>query len=323
MSSVVQVPSPLLVAPVDTPVRGIAYLVGGVAVFSLQDVVIKSLSGSAYPVLELVFFRSLLAILILALVGWHFEGRRAFVTRRPGLHLLRSAFGCVSYTSYYMAMATLPLADAVALFFAAPLFLTALSVPVLGERVGPHRWAAVVIGFFGVLVMLRPGATAFEPAALLSLLAALAYAAMQMVTRRLSANDSSICMSLSTNICYLGLAAITGLLTMGGTPDPEMHASLMFLVRPWSTPGAHDLGLMMLIGVIAAGGFVCLTRAYMMAPTSTVAPFEYTMMLWAIVWGLLFFGEMPDPVVLLGVLLTASAGLYVLHRERLAAAAAG
>ena len=315
-------PVPLVAAPVsmpvDTPLLGIAFLVGGVAVFSLQDVVIKSLTGSAYPVLETVFFRSVLAIVLLAAVGWRLEGRRAFATRRPWLHLLRGLLGCLSYTAYYMAFAVLPLAEAVALFFAAPLFLTALSVLVHGEQVGARRWSAVAVGFVGVLVMLRPGTAVFEPAALLSVLAALAYAAMQMVTRRLAASDSGICMSISINFSYLLVAVASGLLVGESLPAADLHASIEFLVRPWVMPGLRDFVLMTSLGFIAAAGFFCLTRAYSVAPASTVAPFEYSMMLWALLWGFVFFGEVPGAVVLLGVLLTAGSGLYVLHRERVA-----
>lgn len=262
-----------------------------------------------------MFFRSVLAIMLLAAIGWRVEGRRAFTTRRPGLHMLRGLLGVVSYTSYYMAFAVLPLAEAVALFFAAPLFLTALSVLVLGEQVGARRWSAVAVGFLGVLVILRPGAAVFEPAALLSVLAALAYAAMQMVTRRLAANDSGICMSVSINVCYLLIAVASGLIVGGSVPPADLHPSLVFLVRPWVMPGMTDFLLMSSLGFIAAAGFFCLTRAYSVAPASVVAPFEYSMMLWALLWGLLFFGEIPQGVVLVGVALTAGAGLYVLHRE--------
>jgi len=296
----------------DAPVRGIVYLVAGISVFSFQDVLIRALSG-AYAVHEIVFVRSLVALPLLVLVLWLGEGLAALRTRRPLLHLVRGAFLLAAYTLYYMAIAAMPLADAVALFFSAPLLITLIAIPALGERVGPRRWLGVAVGFAGVLVMLRPGASALDPAAGFALGAALAYAAGAIVTRRLGASDGGAAMAFSTTLLYLVVTPVLALV-VAGTGDGG-DASLAFLTRPWRLPTTADLGLMAACGAIAAFGFLFLSQAYRAAPASTVAPFEYVGLPWAVLWGYAVWGELPGPATLVGVALVVGAGLYVLRRE--------
>ncbi len=307
--------SAIAVARPDTPFKAIGCLVGGIGLFSIQDVVVKSLSG-AYPVHELVFVRAVVALLpLMLLVHWQ-GGIAALHTKRPWFHALRGSCAFLAYTGYYLALAAMPLAEAVALFFSAPLFVTALAVPFLGESVGPRRWLAVCLGFVGVLIMMQPGAAVFEPAALLALLAALAYAASIIMTRRLGVSDSGVAMAFYGQLAYLPLAAVIGLTLGGGLAVESQHPSVQFLARAWVWPTWPDLALMSLCGLIAGFGFYLLSQAYRLAPANVVTPFEYTAVPIAMVFGFVVWGEVPGPASLAGIALVVGSGLYVLRRER-------
>ena len=313
-STLVMNPSSAPAARLDAPLRGIAFILVGASVFPVQDVVIKGLSGD-YPVLEIVFVRSLVG---LGLVGWLVSRERdspGFSIQRPWLHAGRGLLGLVSFTTYYMAIAALPLATVTAVAFAAPLFVTALSALVLGEPVGGRRWGALLIGLVGVLVVLRPGATAFEPAALFAVLSALCYAASQTITRDLGRTHSGATIVLTATFVAAVVAGASGLIAGGGGRGAGLHPSLAFLVRGWALPRWGALGRMMLCGLIAGVGIYCLTQAYRLAPASTVAPFEYVAIGWAVLWGFVFWGDVPGPSTVIGVATTVGASVYVLHHQ--------
>jgi drug/metabolite transporter (DMT)-like permease len=296
------------------PLRGILFVVAGVSVFSLQDAVVKMLSAQ-YPLLEIGFVRCLVTVGPMATVAWWERGRAGLWTRRPWLHALRGSFAVLSFTSYYLALAALPLAEVVALYFAAPLFLTALSRVILGEAVGGRRWGALVIGFLGVLVVLRPGTAVFEPAALLAVLAALSYGGSQTITRELGRTDGAATIALASTLIYLLVSMTGGLLGGRHVARASLHPSLAFLVRAWSWPGRRDLLLMMLCGLISGVGAYCLAQAYRAAPASTVAPFEYVMIVWAVLWGYVFWGNVPGLTTLVGMVMTVGAGMFLVQHE--------
>jgi len=268
----------------DAPLKGIAFLIAGVSVFSLQDVIIKWMSGE-YPVHEIVFIRSLIAIVLILFIVRFEGGLKSLWTRRPVVHLVRGCAFFMAYTCYYLSLASLPLAEAAALYFTAPLFLAALSVPLLGEEVGVQRWLAICIGFLGVLIILRPGASVVDPASILALLSALAYAIAGIVTRRLGGTDSSSSMAFYTTVLYLTVTAVIGLVLGDGALFSVGHASMEFLLRAWTLPSWSDLGLMAFLGLIAASAFYFLAQAYRVAQATTVAPFEYLGLLLAVIWG--------------------------------------
>jgi drug/metabolite transporter (DMT)-like permease len=298
----------------DAPLRGIGFILVGASVFPVQDVVIKGLSGD-YPVLEIVFVRSLVA---LGLVGWLVWWKRdspAVSIQRPWLHAARGMLGLLSFTTYYMAIAALPLATVTAVAFAAPLFVTALSALVLGEPVDGRCWRALLVGFAGVLVVVRPGAAAFEPAALFAVLSALCYALSQTMTRELGRTHSGATIVLTATFVAAVVAGGSGLVAGGGGRESGLHPSLAFLVRGWVLPPWGALGRMMLCGLIAGVGIYCLTQAYRVAPASTVAPFEYVAIGWAVLWGYVFWGDVPGPSTAIGVAATVAAGVYVLHHQ--------
>jgi drug/metabolite transporter (DMT)-like permease len=302
------------------PLRGILFVLAGVSVFSIQDAIVKGLSGH-YPLLEIGFIRCLLTVGPMAAVAWWERGRAGLLTRRPWLHLSRGSLAVLSFTSYYLALAALPLADVVALYFAAPLFLTALSRVILREPVGGRRWGALIVGFLGVLVVLRPGAAVFEPAALLAVMAALCYGGSQTITRELGRTDGAATIALASTLLYLAVCTAGGLLAGRQDQASDLHPSLAFLVRAWIWPGARDLVLMLLCGVTSGVGAYCLAQAYRAAPANTVAPFEYVMIVWAVLWGYLFWGNAPGPSTLVGVSMTVGAGLFLARHEALGARA--
>jgi drug/metabolite transporter (DMT)-like permease len=301
-------------ARIDRPLHGIGFVLVGASVFPVQDVLIKGLSGN-YPVLEIVFVRSLVSLGLFAWLLWREHDSATFPLQRPWLHAVRGSLGLLSFTTYYMAIAALPLATVAAVAFAAPLFVTALSALVLGEPVDGRRWRAVVVGFLGVLVVLQPGAAAFEPAALLAVLSALCYAISQTITRTLGRTDSGATIVLTSTLVAVVVAAASGLVAGAGGGEAGLHPSLAFLVRGWVLPPWDALGRMVLCGLISGVGIYCLTQAYRVAPAGTVAPFEYVMIGWAVLWGYVFWGDVPGPATLIGVATTVAAGVYVLHHQ--------
>jgi drug/metabolite transporter (DMT)-like permease len=291
---------------------GIAYLCLGVLVFSLQDAIIKKVSGD-YPVTEAVCIRSLVAFPILALFV-HFEvGLKAISSPNFYWLMLRASALFLSYTTYYLAFPALPLADAVALFFTVPLFITALAGPLLGEDVGWRSWGAVAAGFAGVLIMMQPGTALFEPAAVFSLLSALMYALSALMTRRLGASESASVMALYQNFVFFAGSAALALLLTGLEVRSAVHPSLNFLVRAWAMPSSTDLALMIACGAIAATGTLLLTHAYRIAQANRIASFEFTGILWVPLWGFLFFSEIPRWTTVLGAILIVVCGLIAMR----------
>jgi len=297
------------------PVRGIVFLCLGVFVFSLQDAVIKQVSG-AYPLTQVLSIRSLVAVPILLALVQYEVGWRSLWSADFWPLVARATLMFVAYMAYYMAFPALPLADAVALYFTVPLFVTALAGPLLGERAGWQVWAAVGVGFFGVIVMLQPGSGLFEPAALLSLLSAVMYACSMLMARRLGVAQAASVMSFYQNAVFLFGAAAVALLFQGLGITRADHPSLSFLVRPWIWPGAWDFFLIASCGVVAAAGTMLLTSAYRVARAGVVTPFEYSGVLWAPLWGFLFFSEVPRMSTVVGAALIVGAGLVALRVAR-------
>jgi drug/metabolite transporter (DMT)-like permease len=299
----------------NRPFLGILSLIAGVSIFSIQDAFIKRLSDH-YPVHQIVFVRSLVAVLLLVLFVALTEGRHGMRTRRLALHALRGVALFTSYMGYYLGLASMSIAEAIALFFTVPFFVAALSNLVIGEPVGPRRWAAIVVGFSGVVIVLRPGTGVFEWAACLPVFAALTYAVSALFARRLGSTESGGTMALSAAIVYAAASGLLALAVMPLAVPPDSHASLRFLLQPWASPGAGDFGLMLLCGVIAAVGSFFLGQAYRLAEANTVAPFEYAALPWGVLWGWIFFANLPDRATMIGGAVIVASGLYILHRER-------
>jgi drug/metabolite transporter (DMT)-like permease len=299
-------------------------LVLGIFVFSLQDVILKDYSDR-YPLTEAVAIRAVTAILILLYQVKRREGWRSLLPRRSGLLLLRGAIMMVAYGGYYMAFPAMKLAEVVTLFFMAPIFITALAHPFLGERVKLGSWIAVLAGFVGVVITYWPKLfgveaarhTGFDWAMLLPVIAALAYAVPQLMARRIAASASASVMGFYQSIMYLvGSLGLAALFSLGHFDHAGLHPSLAFLMRDWVVHDWTDILILAACGPISAIGTVLLSQAYRMTEANFVASFEYTGMIWAAGWGFLIFGEMPDLYMAAGAVLIVVAGLYMLFYGR-------
>jgi S-adenosylmethionine uptake transporter len=304
----------------DRSAIAVAFITAGVAAISVNDMLIKQLSGG-YPLHQMVFVRSAIGIAF-SLILVQIEGGWSILkTRQPGLHLLRGLLIVVSNMTFFTALAVLPLADATALFFAAPLFITVLSIPILGEKVGPLRLGAVLVGFAGVVIMQRPweSGPALEFSRfvlLLPVVAALTYALNQLMTRKLGVNSKAS--ALSVYIQGMFIAVSLGFYLVAGDGrfvDEASNGSLQFLLRAWIWPQEGDWPYFVGLGLNSAIVGYCLSQAYRMADAAIVAPFEYIGLPLAVFWGWAVFNEWPVAEVWIGIVLILGSGLFVFLRE--------
>ena len=299
----------------SSSVKGVSSLVLAILIFSLQDIAVKWIGGD-YPVLEIVVFRSLIA-LPCTFIFLRYEGIRGLPgTKQPVLEYIRGFFLFLSFTTYMMGIAALPLADVAAIRNSGPLLITLLSVIWLGEKVGPRRWIALIIGFIGVLLIIKPGSGTFNLGSLFALIATLFYAINVMITRKLQATDSSATMAYYSSLVYLVLAFILAPLAVVVGESPAAHPSIAFLFRAWTMPTLLDWIIMSGLGLVWAGGMYFVARAYSLAQASVVAPFEYTPLLFNVMWGFFIWREIPTLGTLAGALLTLLSGVYILYREQ-------
>ena len=274
---------------------GIGSVVAAVSFFSIVDATAKWL-GQTYQPVQIVFFQALFGLIPIAVLIWRSGGFSSLRTRRPFAHALRGGLLFATVLSFFTALRGLPLAEAIAVTFTAPLFITALSAPLLGEAVGVRRWAAVAIGLVGALIMVRPGTEAFRPEALLVLASALMFALAMLLTRRLTRTETDVALVTYTTL-------ITGL------------ASLPLAVLAWQAPSTTNLGLFAVVGIGSASGNYFLVLAYRNAPAAVVAPFDYTKLIWASIFGWMLWRESPEPAVWIGAAVVAAAGVYITRRE--------
>jgi drug/metabolite transporter (DMT)-like permease len=299
----------------DSNIRGVGFLVLAMLIFSLQNIAVKWIGGD-YSVLEIVTFRSLIA-LPCTLLLYRYEGKRGLPsTQRHKLEYVRGVFLFLSYTTHFMGLAALPLADVEALRFSGPLMITLLSVVMLGEKVGPRRWLALVVGFIGMLFIVKPGAASFNMGSIFMLISVLFYALNVMLTRKLQSTDSSATMAYYSSLVYLAAAFALAPLSVVVGEIPDSHPSIAFLFRPWVMPTMLDGIIMSGLGLVWAGGMYCMARAYSLALASVAAPFEYLSLPINVMWGLIFWQEIPTWMTLAGAILTLSSGMYILYRER-------
>jgi drug/metabolite transporter (DMT)-like permease len=302
--------------------RGILALILGIAIFSVQDVILKLLSGD-YPLHQAMLIRSLTALPFHLAIVWWFDGRLSTITT-PGWWkmLARGLLNFIAYTAYYLGLAYLPLADTIALFFTSPLFITLTAVVFLGERVRFLTAIAVAAGFAGVLLIVKPGAGGFDLAALLPVLGALGYALSMIAARSLGRTESAAAMAFWGNVCFLVCALLLSAVYGSGAFAGASHPSLAFLTRGWVMPTAADLALMASCGLIAAVGITLLTYAYRIAPSASIAPFEYSFMFWGLLWGWLFWDNIPDSLAWVGIAVIIGAGMVVIRKPEPQGAAA-
>ncbi|MGR3760985.1 DMT family transporter [Roseobacteraceae bacterium NS-SX3] len=300
---------------VKVSILGLLAAAASAVSFSVIDVTFKFLSGG-YPLYQVILVRSLVALAVLMAVIVPLEGGLSVLrTRQPGLHLMRCLAVLFANLCFFTGLAIMPLADAVAIAFATPLIVTALSVIFLKEKAGPWRWGAVAAGFLGVLIIMRPGPGSFQAAAVLPLLGACGYATLHVLTRRAGGADKAAALSFYPTMGFLIVSALAGVLTGDGRFADGGGGAVDVLLRAWSWPGPRDWWLFLAAGLAGSIGGYCVSQAYRLCEAGLVAPFEYIAMPMAVFWGVAVFNEWPDPPVWAGSALIIGAGLVSVWRE--------
>jgi len=277
-------------------VRGIVLIMLGALFLSVMDAVVKLLLDHGYSVLQILAVRSWFIVPAMVLWAWRTLPGGALRTKRPALHIVRVVLGFFAPFFFFSSLSTLPLADATVIFFGATFIMTALSVPLLKEYVGPHRWAAVVVGFLGVVVAANPSGDFFQSGAVLAMLSSLSYALFMLITRWMGPGEGAFKQVLYFH-AWVAVAASA------------------FALTDFKPMTLGDLGLVALAGVIAVSGHLCLTRAFSIAPVGVVAPFEYSAMVWASLMGFWMWGHIPGQATIMGAGVIVASGLYLLYRE--------
>jgi drug/metabolite transporter (DMT)-like permease len=273
---------------------GIALMLAGVCLFSFGDALGKVLVAR-YPVNELLLLRAAVPLAILLTLIWR---RRATLPRleRPWLQLLRMVLSTAEVAAFFVAVVYLPLADVITYYLACPIFVTALSAIILREKVGWRRWSAVVVGFCGVLIALQPSAQTVSWPALIALAGSFSFAVLMIVTRSLRATPDIV----------LAATQFAGTFSVG----------LVLAPFAWRAPGLPDLGLFVLAGCISIVALLCTNRSLKLAPASVVVPYQYAMIVWAVMFGYVVFGDVPQVSTILGAAIIIAAGLYIFIREQ-------
>lgn len=274
---------------------GIGLMLAGILFYSLNDVMGKWLVAT-YTVGQVLLIRSAAALIVLAPIVWR-EGLTPYTAMpRPPLQLVRVALGTAEVAFFYWSVTYLPLADVVAYYMAGPIYVTAISALFLGERVGAARWLAVIVGFVGVVIALDPTGAAFSGPALIALAGSAVYALLLVTTRTLR----------GTSDVVLTSTQIAASFVIGVFAAPF----------GWVTPSVRDFVLLGLLGVVAMAALTFVNRSLRLAPASVVVPYQYTMIVWAVVFGFAVFGDVPPARVLVGSAIIVAAGLFIFLREQ-------
>jgi len=283
-------------ARADHPFKGIALILASSVFLSSSDATAKYLSGTL-PSIEIAWIRFLVFALIMVPAMVPGSPLFALKTGRLGLQLARGAMLLGSSLLFITGLRYLPIAEASATSFVSPLFVTALSIVMLSESVGVRRWLATIAGLIGVLIVVRPGTSAFHVAVLFPIVSALCWAFTLIMTRMMSGKEAAI-----TTMTYSSIAGVV-----------IVSALVPFV---WVTPSWHDILLAVFIGIASTAGQWIVVLAFRYADASVLAPFSYTQLLWASIFGFLLFGEVPDVWTVVGAVIIVGSGLYTAHRER-------
>ena len=273
---------------------GIGLMLLAVSMFSFGDALGKFMIAT-YSVGQLLWLRACAALMVLAPMMWRQRAQFAII-ERPLLQLFRVLLSTLEIAAFFLAAAYLPLADVVTYYLACPIFVTALSALVLRERVGWRRWSAILIGFAGVLIALRPSAQTISWPALIALCGSLSFAVLMLITRSLRATPDIV----------LASTQFAGTFVLGALMSPF----------GWVTPSIGSLGLFAAAGCISVSALLCVNRSLKLAPASVVVPYQYSMIVWAVMFGYFVFGDVPQPATILGAAIIIGAGLYIFLRER-------
>ena len=285
------------------PVPAALMMAAAIFLFSVQDAAIKWLSRD-YGLAQIIFFSRILAVPLAVLLAHRSGGLAQLRAKRPLLQVLRASFTMCDMLCFTAAVWLMPLADAITIGFAAPLFITMLSVPLLKERVGPRRWAAVLLGFIGVIIVLQPSGAGYGLPSLFALGSAIAFALIIILTRVLTATENVPCLMFWNS----GIVA----------------AAMFVLMLPeWRTPTGWGIWVFMLSAGIGAVAQLLITEAFRLGEVSLLAPIQYTSLLWAGCFGYVIFGNAPTVTLLIGAAVIAASALYIVEREARLARARG
>jgi S-adenosylmethionine uptake transporter len=270
-------------------------MLGGDFMFALTDAMGKWLVAS-FSVGQVLLIRSLGAFIVLGPMIAGQDANGLFRVERPELQLVRVAMATIDTALFYAAVVYLPLADVMSYYMAGPIYVAALSHLLLGEKVGWRRWVAILVGFCGVLTMLNPSSAAVSLPSLFALIGSIAFAFTIILGRRLRGTSDTTLVTWQT----LGSLVVGAAMTIGN----------------WVQPSIIDWGAMLLLGVVSCAAHLMITRALKLAPASTLAPLHYSLLLWAVVFGLVFFGDVPSARILIGSCIIVFAGLFIFHRQK-------
>lgn len=287
------------IAPSHNALHGIYFKLSALVLFCTMDAMVKALGGT-YGSFQMMLFRSAIALVPVAVLIWRAGGLKVLRSNRPWLQVLRAVIGFGSLLGFFYVFPRMPLVDAYAISFGAPLFMVALSVPILGEPVGWRRWTAVGVGFVGVLIMLDPWGIEFHAISLIVLGATFCYALSTVMVRLLSRHDQDVV----TLFWFAFAASIVSLI--GAIPE-------------WIWPPPLDWVWLIGLGLLGGVAQILITRAWRLAPAAVLAPFDYASIVLAVLFGYLWFREEPSWTVWYGLPLVIGSGLYILHRERVRA----
>ena len=294
---------------------GILCVLAAVTIFSTQDMGIKWLSGG-YPLHEIVFFRAAIAICVTLAILVPLEGGyHILLSKRIPLHLLRGFALVIGNMTFFTGLASLPLSEAVAIFFTAPLIITILAVPFLGEKIGLLRIGAVLTGLIGAFIIMQPGSAAFQVVAVLPLIAAFAYSTMTIMTRKLGMSEKASTMAFYMQMMFLFASSLMWLVAGDGRFSGGGNASSEFLLRAWVWPTPGDAWIIFAIGFSNAFGGYLIGQGYRMCAASVVAPFEFIAIPLSIFWGVVLWGEWPASTAWIGIAMILGGGLFVVYRE--------
>jgi len=278
--------------------KGMAWMLASTLVFSVMHLLIRLVSDELHP-LVIIFYRNLFGVVVLMPVVLRY-GIGVMKTSRPGMMFTRSVFNLISMALFFWALTISPLAQVTALSFTFPIFLAILALLFLGEKVGPRRWLAILAGFGGAVIVVRPGLQDLALGDVLTLISAVTWAVTMLLIKLLSRTESSLTVTIYMMLSMLVLSVPTAILF-------------------WSWPSLETLGLLFLLGAVGTAGQWMLTEALRLADTSVVTPVDYSRLIWAAATGYLFFGETPDWGVWVGGVVIALSASYIVYRERMAA----
>lgn len=274
---------------------GILLMLAGDFMFALNDAMGKWLVAS-FSVGQVIVVRSLGAFIVLGPMIGRQDPSSLFRLERPFLQFLRAFSTTVDTACFYAAVVYLPLADVMSFYMAGPIYVAALSHVILGEKVGWRRWLAILVGFCGVLIMLKPTSNAYSLSAAFAFAGSVAFGLSIVMSRRLRGTGDASLVTWQT----------VGTLLVG----------IVLAVGNWQKASVPDFSAMLLLGVVSCAPHLLITRALKLAPASTLAPLHYSLLLWAVIFGIIFFGDVPGLRILVGAAIVVLAGLFILHRQK-------